>query len=383
MELDGEVDEFGLARAAGQADFFNPTDFMDLTVVFRNVDMTHLSPYSTTFAGRNINSGKLSLELEYKIKQRQLQSENRIVIDRLELGERVESPTAKDLPLDLAIAVLTDSDGRIDLGVPISGSLDDPQFSYGRIVWQAIVNVLGKIVTAPFRALGALVGGGDKKIDHIAFEAGASSLTPPEREKLVHLATVLNKRPGLALSIYGTWGEVDRAALQDRQLRRAIAEKSGQVVGAKEDPGPLSTRVPKVQSALEALYADRVGSAELAALKEGFRNANPGQLEESATGKMMSRLAGLMRDQRSLSEAEVVQLKGADFHALLFERLRGMEVVPEEALQTLAVRRGEYALEVLKAAGAPEARIGQGAAAKNETEGREVMLKLEVGKAGG
>ncbi len=383
LELDGEVDEFGLARAVGQADFFNPTDFMDIKVVFRNVDMTHLTPYSATFAGRRINSGKLSLELEYKIKQRQLQGENRIVIDRLVLGERVESATAKDLPLDLAIAILSDSDGRIELGLPISGSLDDPQFSYGQIVWKAFTSLLGKIVTAPFRALGALFGGGGEKLDSIAFEAGAARLTPPEREKLLRLVTVLNKRPGLALVVTGSWSEADRAALQDLQARRAVAEKSGQTVGEKGDPGPLSTRTPKVQEALEALYAGRFGNAELAALKEGFRSANPGQLEQNLGGRMMSRLSGLMREQRSLSEAEVSQLKGADFYAVLFERLRANETVKDDALQALALRRADHALEQLKAAGAPQARMSQGAAPKSDAAGRDIPLKLELGKAGG
>lgn len=381
IELDGEVDEFGLARAVGQADFFHPTDFMDIKVIFRNVEMTHLTPYSATFAGRKINSGKLSLELEYKIKQRQLQGENRIVIDRLELGERVESATAKDLPLDLAIAILSDSDGRIDLGLPISGSLDDPQFSYGAIVWKAITNILTKIVTAPFRALGALFGGGGEQLDSIAFEAGAARLSPPEREKLLRLITVLDKRPGLSLAVGGTWSEADRLALQDLQLRRTVAEKSGQAAGEKGDPGPLTTRTPKVQAALESLYGDRFGSAELAALKEGYRKANPGQLEESLTGKMMSRLSGLMREQRSLSESEVGQLKGADFYAVLFERMRAKEVVTDDALQALAVRRAEHALEQLKAAGGPAERLSQGAAAKSEASGRDIPLKLEVGAA--
>jgi uncharacterized protein involved in outer membrane biogenesis len=164
LEIDGQVDEFGLARAVGQVDLFNPTGFMDIKTVFRNVEMTNLTPYAATFAGRKIASGKLSLDLEYKIKQRQLLGENQIVMDKLTLGERVESPTAKDLPLDLAIAILQDSDGKIDLGLPVSGSLDDPQFSYGQIVWKAIGNILTKIVTAPFRALGALFGGGGEKL---------------------------------------------------------------------------------------------------------------------------------------------------------------------------------------------------------------------------
>lgn len=383
LELDGEVDEFGLARAVGQADFFHPTDFMDLKVIFRNVEMAHLTPYSATFAGRRINSGKLSLELEYKIKQRQLQGENRIVIDRLELGERVESANAKDLPLDLAIAILSDSDGRIELGLPISGSLDDPQFSYGAIVWKAITNVLSKIVTAPFRALGALFGGSGEKLDSIAFEAGAARLSPPEREKLLRLVTVLNKRPGLALTVSGTWSEADRAALQDLQMRRSVAARSGQAAGEKGDPGPLSTRAPKVQAALESLFAERFGNAELAVLKDGFRKANPGQLEEGLTGRMMSRLSGLLREQRSLGDNEVGQLRGADFYGLLFEKLRAKEGVKDDVMEALAVRRAEHALEQMKAAGAPPARVAQGAAAKSAAVGRDILLKLELGRAGG
>lgn len=381
VELDGEVDEFGLARAVGQVDVFEPTEFMDLKVVFRNIEMTRMTPYSATFAGRKIDSGKLALDLEYKIKQRQMAGDNQVVIDRLELGERVESPTAKDLPLDLAIALLRDSDGRIDLGLPISGSLDDPQFSYGQLVWKGITNVLTRVVSAPFRALGALFGGGEK-LDSIAFEAGAARLTPPEREKLVRLAAMLNKRPGLALGVQGTWTEADRLAMQDLRVRQAVAAKSGQAAGDQGDPGPLSTRTPKVQAALESLFADRFGSAELAALKDGFRSANPGQLEESVAGRMMSRLSGLLREQRSLSESEVARLKGTDFHVVLFETLRAKEPVEDAALQALAVRRGEHALMSLKAAGAPAARLRAGAAAKAEAVGRDALLKLELGKAG-
>ena len=106
---------------------------------------------------RRIDSGKLSVDLEYKIKQRQLSGENKFVINKLKLGEKVDSAEAANLPLDLAIAILEDSDGVIDLDLPITGSLDDPKFSYGSIVWKAIRNVLGKIVTAPFRALGRCV----------------------------------------------------------------------------------------------------------------------------------------------------------------------------------------------------------------------------------
>ncbi len=381
VEVDGQVDDYGLARAVGQIDLFNPSDFTDLKVLFRNVEMTRLTPYSATFAGRKIASGKLSLDLEYKIDKHQLHGDNKIIMDQLTLGERVEAPEAKNLPLDLAIAILQDSDGRIDLGLPVAGSLDDPQFSYGQIVWKAILNVMTKIVTAPFRALGALFGGGEK-FENIAFEAGEAQLTPPEREKLVRLAGALHKRPGLSLAVHGVYAEADRVALQDLQLRRKVAERMGQRVDAQGDPGPLSTRQPKVQSVLESLYAEAFGGAELAALKDGFRRANPGELAEGPAGKMMSRLSGLFRDKRTLSDEDVAQLKGIDFHALLFERLRDKEAVGDERLLALAKARGESTAAALQAAGAPADRLALLAAEKVDSSGRDVPLKLVLGAAG-
>jgi len=380
IELNGQVDDYGLARASGQIDLLNPTDFMDLKVIFSNIEMTRLTPYSATFAGRKIASGKLSLDLEYKIHQHQLQGENQVVMNQLTLGEKVDSPEAKSLPLDLAIAILEDSDGRIDLGLPVSGSLDDPQFSYGGIVWKAIVNVFTKIATAPFRALGALFGG-NEKFESIAFEAGDAQLTPPEREKLVKLAGAMSKRPKLSIELHGTYAEQDRMALQDRQLRRAVLEKSGQHIEGESDPGPIPMHQPKIRSALESMFSESFGSTELSSLKEGFSQANPGQLEESRTGKMMSQLSGLIHKKRSLTEQEISDLKGADLYTVLFERLRNKVVVNEGRLQTLATARGEYAANELKAAGASAERIEVLAAEKVDSEGAQIPLKLVPGAA--
>lgn len=378
LELEGEVDEFGMARAAGQFDLADPTGFMDIRVLFKNVEMTRLTPYTATFAGRKIDSGKLSLDLQYKLKQRQLQGENQVVIERLTLGERIESPGAADLPLDLAIAILQDSDGRIDLGLPVAGSLDDPAFSYGAIVWKAIRNVLTKIVTAPFRALGALFGGSGEQVEGIVFEAGAATLTPPEREKLERIAAMLAKRPRLQLTLAGLYAEADRVALQDLQLRRTVLTRLGERINEKYDPGPLSTAQPKTRGVLEDLYAERFGASDLAALKEGFRRANPGQLEEGVAGKMMSRLSGLLREKKTLSENEVEQLKGGDFHALLFERLRGKEGVGDEPLRELGKARAEYAFQTLKAAGAAVERMQQAAPEPGDSVAGGVPLKLAL-----
>lgn len=378
VELDGQVDDYGLARAVGQIDLFEPTRYTDLKVIFRNVEMTRLTPYSATFAGRKINSGKLSLDLEYKVKDRQLAGDNQVIMDQLVLGERVESPTAVDLPLDLAIAVLQDSDGRIDLGLPVSGNLDDPQFSYGAIIWKAIVNVVTKIVTAPFRALGALFGGAEK-FESIAFEAGEAQLTPPEKEKVMRLAAALEKRPRLALTVHGVYADADRVALQDRALRRAIAGRMGLKLHPKADPGPMSTNTPEVQEALEELFSDRLGSGELAALKDGFRQANPGQLPQSVAGRMFSRLSGAFREQRTLGEQEVAQLKGADFHAVLYERLRRGEAVGDEQLLALAAARGEGIANLLQGAKVPAGRLSLAGAEKVEGDGGDIPIKLELG----
>jgi uncharacterized protein involved in outer membrane biogenesis len=377
LEIDGQVDEYGVASAAGQLNVFDPADFMDIRVIFRNIEMTRLTPYSATFAGRKIQSGKLSLDLDYKIKQRQLVADNKVIMEQLTLGERVDSPQAMNLPLDLAIALLQDSDGRIDLGLPVSGSLDDPQFSYGAIIWKAFVNVLTKIVTAPFRALGALFGGGET-IENIAFEPGRSRLAPPQREKLVKLAAAMGKRPALALALHGTYADTDRVALQDLELRRAVAKKAGYAIDEHSDPGPVSTGQPEVQAALEDLFADRLGRGELAALKDGFRKANPGQLPESGAGRLLSRFTNAFRDKRDLSESEVAQLKGADFHFVLYERLRDKVAVGDDRLLALATARGEAALAELKAANAPSERITLLAPEKTEAAGNEVQLKLEV-----
>jgi hypothetical protein len=382
VELDGAVDEYGMARAVGQVELGNPTNGLDLRVQFRNVEMANLTPYTAHFAGRKIDSGKLSLDLQYKIVKRQLQGKNQVIMDKLTLGEHVEHPDATNLPLDLAIAILQDSNGRIDLGLPVAGSLDDPQFSYGSLIWKAITNVLTKIVTAPFRALGALFGGDGEKIESIVFEAGAPQLTPPEREKVAKLAEAMSSRPGLVLAVGGVYLDVDRVALQDVQLRRTVLAQAGQRVPERGDPGPISTQQPKIREALETLYKERVGAADLAALKEGFRSANPGQLEESITGKVMSRLSGLLREKKTLSESEVASLKGGDFYGVLFERLRALEKIPDERLQDLAQKRGEGVVEILKAAGVAPERLQLLAPEKGKAEGEqpadEVALRMSL-----
>lgn len=280
VELDGKVDEYGSAKIRGSLQPFHATDFTDLKLAFHNIEMNRLTPYSGKFAGRKVDSGKLSVDLEYKIKQRQLAGENKFVINKIKLGERVDSQDAPNLPLDLAIALLEDSDGVIDLDLPISGNLDDPQFSYGKIIWKAFVNVISKIATAPFRALGKLFGAGSDKLDAIIFEPGKATLAPEEQEKLKNIAGGLEKRPSLMLGVSPTVDVVaDTAALQELATRQDVASEMGLKIKDGEQAGPIDLNNVKAQSAIENLLKERSGEGRslkaIEKLKDAFKKNKP------------------------------------------------------------------------------------------------------------
>jgi len=360
VKLEGRVDQYGLARAEGSLSPFRPKSFLDLTVTFRNVEMPPLSPYSATFAGRRIASGRLSLDLAYKINEGKLAGDNRVLLEKFTLGEKVESANAINLPLDMAIALLTDADGKIDLSVPVTGNVDDPQFGYGTLVWQAIKTVIGNIVSAPFRALASLFGGsGSEELGTIAFDAGRAVVLPPEQEKLKRVADGLAKRPQVKLVAEGQFGAADRAALQRRDVAGAVGAKLGRAPAAGADPDPVNVTDAKTQRALEALYADRNSSEAL----DKFA-ADTGK----ARGKEVERVnAALALVGRGSAD-------GAFYEALL-QRLNQTARVPDEALAQLAAARAQAVVAHLTTALAvPAERAGTRAA---QAPG-EAQVKLEL-----
>ena len=238
------------------------------------------------FAGYRIAEGKISLDLQYKVRDGQLEGANQIVIDKLTLGERVDSPDALKLPLELAIAILKDSDGRIDLGLPVSGNLNDPQFSYGALIWKAIGNLLTRIVTAPFRAhRRACWGSSGEKLEAIDFDAGSDRLLPPEREKLKQVAQLLAKRPQLKLSVPGQYSEAaDGAALRARAVRLEIDRRAGIKLAAGRGAGTGGPREPR--------RAQRRARAVCRALRRrGARQAEEGGRERGGAHPLPRRAA--------------------------------------------------------------------------------------------
>lgn len=263
IEIDGDVNEYGAATIRGSLDLFDPKRVMDLELDFRNIEMPDLTPYTVKFAGREIADGRLDVDLSWSIRDGRLEANNRMVIRNLELGERVESPGALSLPLDLAVALLTDSQGRIDLAVPVTGDLNDPQFRYAPLVFKALGNVLGRIVTAPFRFLAALLGGGAEEADleFVGFVAGDATLRGPEAEDLAKLAKALAQRPELALQVGAAFDAArDGGAMRERRLDDAISARfeAGAASGREGDP---------VRLVMEAMYAEASGPEASAALQ--------------------------------------------------------------------------------------------------------------------
>ena len=227
VALKGKVADFAPVNIKGK---ISPSKGnSDFKVDFNSMPLPLMTPYMAEFAGRKIEKGNMTLKFQYKIRNKQLAASNSLLIDQLVLGDEVENPDAVSLPLGLAIALLQDGDGKISLDVPITGDLDNPEFSVASIVVDALVNVLTKIISSPFNAIASLIGNSDD-ISKITFSAGKATLDSQQIEKLDNLSVALSKRPALKLEIQGAaystndWPQMQIAALDKQILQLRIDE---------------------------------------------------------------------------------------------------------------------------------------------------------------
>ena len=202
MELRGTYANTAPVQILAKLNPLAAKSYLDLKADIKGVDMVGFSPYSGKYAGYNIEKGKLSLSVAYKLENNQLAAENHLFLDQFTFGDKVESPDATTLPVNLAISLLKNNRGEIDLNLPISGSLDDPQFSVGGLVVKVIVNLFVKAVSSPFALLGSMFGGGEE-LSNVEFAAGRASLNDAAGKKLEALAKALNERSALKLEITG------------------------------------------------------------------------------------------------------------------------------------------------------------------------------------
>ena len=362
LQLEARVGEYGAAKIGGQIDVARPTQFTEIDMAFRNLEMTSLSPYVAKFAGYRVASGRLALDLRYRVKDNKLVGENKIVLKQVELGEKVQSPDAIDLPLELAIAILKDADGVIDVDLPVTGDLGDPQFAYGALIGKAFGSLLGGIVSAPFRAIAALFGSTERNLDTIDFEPGRDVLAPPERQKLATVARALKERPALMLGVPPTYAvNEDAAALKSLALRNEILKRMGIELPAGEDPGPIDPADPRARKAIEAAFRQRYAPEVLDALKQ--------RADGSTTGA-----AGA-----SSSATRQPDTNSALYQGLL-DRLIAETPISDQALTELAVRRGAAVKRELTTVGGVSAArvvLGETRRAPGSNE-KAVALQLEL-----
>jgi hypothetical protein len=208
----------------------------DLFLNFKGMPMPLISSYMVEFAGYKIEKGKMSLKLNYKVVDKELTASNTLFIDQFELGEKVDNPKAVSLPLEMAIALLKDSDGKITIDIPIKGSLNDPQFSIGSIISEALGNTISNVVRSPFRVLASLFGNDETSISTINFKAGTAVLDKAGQNKLSTLAKLLKERSLLILDVKGTaflaqdWPAMKEAVLYN-SLKKTRAEEINKLDG--------------------------------------------------------------------------------------------------------------------------------------------------------
>ncbi|HKP66571.1 MAG TPA: DUF748 domain-containing protein, partial [Casimicrobiaceae bacterium] len=261
VELSGRVANTAPVELRGAINPFARELTLDLTAKATDIDLPPLTPYSAKYAGYGIQKGKLSFEAHYAIDQRKLAATNKLILDQLTFGEHVESPTATKLPVRLAVALLKDRNGRIDLDLPIQGTLDDPQFSVWRIIVQIIGNLITKVVTAPFAVLGALAGGGGEQLAYVEFAPGRNDISAAAEVKLRSLAKALADRPALKLDATGrAVPDLDREGLKRAALERAMRAQKQKSLRVEESssavPDTMAIGTAEYPVLLKAVYRD-------------------------------------------------------------------------------------------------------------------------------
>ena len=262
LAIQAKLDNAAPVDIQGKINPLSKDLYMDIAADAREIELNPMSPYAVKYVGYGIERGTLSFKVKYKVENRKLDAQNQIILNQLTFGEKVESPTATKLPVLLAVALLKDRNGVIDVNLPISGSLDSPEFSIGGIILRIIINLITRAVTSPFALLGAAFGGGSGgELSYIEFDYGRSDLSQSAEAKIKSIATAMNNRPALKLDISGRIDPAnDPEGLKQTSIERKVkAQKMKELV--RQGTAPKSVADVKVDKAeyeryLKAAYGD-------------------------------------------------------------------------------------------------------------------------------
>ncbi|HHQ4541417.1 TPA: DUF748 domain-containing protein [Aeromonas veronii] len=339
LAFNGKVDRYAPVTIRGGTNLLVANPILDIAVAFHNLELTTFTPYSGTYAGYAIDKGQLSMKLHYKLEGNRLEGDNDITIKKLQLGEKIKSDQAKDLPLGLAIALLSDANGVIQMNLKVKGDLDQPDFSIGNIFWDVLGNTLSKAITSPFSLLASLADG-TEDLDELPFLPGDPDLTPTQLEKLVKLAQALKDRPKLSMNIRGKVNfNEERPILQRQKLERVLAKLTGNQADLD-----LLEQDPALQEALAQAYEERFGE----------------DLEDLA-------------DRLHLDE------ESAALRAQAVILLQDQQLITAKSLRNLAMRRAQNTKEFLVDSQgiAPERLFVLDSQVKEEDKEAKVILTLD------
>ncbi len=311
VDISGKVDRYAPVSIRGELRPFDPLSRLDIATRFQQVELTTLTPYSGKFAGYRIRKGRLSLDLHYRIHDGQLDAENKLVLEQLQLGEKVDSEDAVDLPVRLAVALLKDSRGTIDIELPVRGNLNDPQFSVMPIIWQTLRNLIARTAQAPFKFIAGLAGAGDADLSQVPFAPGRSRLDEAARSNLDLLGKALQERPELRLEIEGSAAlasDGPRLAAQrlEQEFRRTqyrILQRRGDKVPASEEQLQVSESDKDIL--LEGIYRARLKQQPPAE----WRELNKDERHARMRNALLEHWAGSQTLARRLAQRRAARIK--------------------------------------------------------------------------
>ena len=335
VDIRGKVDRYAPVTIQGQLTPFSPLEQLDITTRFKRVELTTLTPYAGKFAGYKIRKGRLNLDLHYRIEKGRLNADNKLLLEDLQLGERVDSPSATDLPVRLAVALLKETHGNIDIALPVPGDLNNPEFSVVPIVWQTLRNLILRAVQAPFKLIAGLVDGGEESLDSVPFAAGSSELDQPARATLDTLAKALQQRPTLRLEVEGMSQQAaDGPLLAEQRLQREYQDTWYRMLQRRGDKVPAEASQLKVPedmqgSLLEGIYRARLKQQPPAEWRELKKPERAARLRQAVLDSWAQ--SSLLLRQLAQDRARAIKAYLVEQGQLADERIYLLEVGSAEA----------------------------------------------------
>jgi hypothetical protein len=308
VDLKGNLGHGSPVEITGEINPLIKDLYANMKIRFKDIELSPVTPYSSRYVGHPILKGKLTFDVAYLIDKRKLDAQNKVFIDQLTFGDRVESPDAIKAPVTMAVALLKDRNGQINLDIPVSGSLDDPKFRVWPIVWQIIVNLITKAVTAPFTLLASLIGGGEE-LSFIEFDDGSALVTEPNQQKIKSLVKALYERPNLKMDIEGYVDmEKDKDGIKKSEFNRKVkAQKLKDMLRRGESAVPVD-QVQVQQQEYEKYLTQAYDAAEFPKPRNaiGLQKSLPPQEMEKL---MITNVAVTESDLRQLASQRAGNVK--------------------------------------------------------------------------